>query len=225
MLASSGPIYTGANLPLSPSIAKVITVNGSLRSAAYRNRRSGLSASGMLVGDGASAPGISIFSISSTSPLARSNASTEMLGSPQFETYTTVSGFSCAIAATAFSALQIAGGARGGAFGAALHPVRRLRHVRDIDPRRPRPGQDARDVQIGDGEMLAEQIGLVRDRLVEHHQRPAEFALALVGQRRIALVLGQQRAVEHRGQHRRSISVIPQKLHCQVSASSSKRIG
>ena len=49
----------GVSLPLCGSIAKLTTVNGSLRSAAYRNRRSGLSASGMLVGDGSSAPGIS----------------------------------------------------------------------------------------------------------------------------------------------------------------------
>src|SRR4051794_21020849 len=163
MLASSGTLCRWVSLPLSGSIVKPTIVYGSLRSAAYRNRRSGLSASGMLVGEGSPAPGMSIFSISSTSPLARSSDSTEMLGSPQFETYTTVSGFSCAIAGRV-SALQIAGGARRRALGAALHPLRRLRHVRDIDPRRSRPGQNARDVQIRDGEMLAEQVGLVRDR-------------------------------------------------------------
>ena len=86
MLASSGALSRWVSLPLAGSIAKLTIVNGSLRSAAYRKRRSGLSASGMLVGDGSSAPGIATFSISSRSPLARSIDSTEMLGSPAFET-------------------------------------------------------------------------------------------------------------------------------------------
>ena len=114
------------------SIAKLAIVNGSLRSAAYRNRRSGLSASGMLVGDGSSAPGIGDFFDQldiALGAVERQHRDARIAGNSRHTRR--VSGFSCAIAATAFSALQIAGGARGGPFGAALHPVRRLRHVRE----------------------------------------------------------------------------------------------
>src|ERR1051325_556059 len=50
--------------------------------------------------------------------------------------------------------------------------------------------------------MFAEQVGLVRGGAVEHLERSRKVALALVGQCGVALVLGQQCAVEHRGQYR-----------------------
>jgi hypothetical protein len=71
MLASSGALPRCDSLPVALSTAKLATVKGSLRSAAYRKRRSGLSAKGILVGDGLSVPGIATLSINSSSPLAR----------------------------------------------------------------------------------------------------------------------------------------------------------
>src|SRR5207248_1685385 len=99
-------------------------------------------------------------------------------------------------------ALQLAGGARRWPLSAAFEPIGHLWHVTEVDPRRPRPGQDARDIEVSDREMLAEEIGRVRDCRVEHHQRPAELVLVLIGQFRVALVLGQQGAVEQRGEQR-----------------------
>src|SRR5437660_334756 len=72
-------------------------------------------------------------------------------------------------------ALQLAGGARRSPLSAAFEPIGHLWHVTEVDPRRPRPGQDARDIEVSDREMLAEEIGRVRDCRVEHHQRPAEL--------------------------------------------------
>ena len=73
-------------MPVPLSIAKLATVNGSLRNAAYRKRRSGLSASGMLVVDGLSLPGTGVLSIRSSSPLARFIASAQTSLLPALET-------------------------------------------------------------------------------------------------------------------------------------------
>src|SRR5205823_14970048 len=56
-------------------------------------------------------------------------------------------------------ALQLAGGARRWPLSAAFEPIGHLWHVTEVDPRRPRPGQDARDIEVSDREMLAEELG------------------------------------------------------------------
>src|SRR5437867_2484238 len=83
-----------------------------------------------------------------------------------------------AVRSAIWSALQVARGARRRPFGAALEPVGHFRDVRQVDARRPRPREDAGDVEVRDREMLAEQVGLVCHRGVEHHQRAAELAFA-----------------------------------------------
>ena len=84
MLSSSGASPRWLSRPFAASIAKLAMVNGSLRSAMWRKRRSGESAIGALVADDAA--GTAIVATGSSSPLSRSIARTLMSGPPAFET-------------------------------------------------------------------------------------------------------------------------------------------
>src|SRR5438105_1321126 len=99
-------------------------------------------------------------------------------------------------------ALELAGGAGGRALGAILQPFGDFREWRHVDPGRAGPGEDAGDVEIGDGEIGAEQVGGAAEHTVEHAERLRERFLGGVRCGEIAVALGIDRTVHHRGQHR-----------------------
>jgi len=70
--------------------------------------------------------------------------------------------------------LELAGGAGGGAFGAVLEPLGDLREWRQVDPGRTRPSEDAGDVEVGDGEMVAEKVGSATEHAIKHAERLGE---------------------------------------------------
>src|ERR1700730_16463339 len=98
-------------------------------------------------------------------------------------------------------ALELAGGAGGGTRGAILEPLGELRKSGKVDAGRARPGEDAGNVEIGDGEMVAEQIGRAGENAVEDAERLGKRLLGAV-RGEITLALGIDGAVHHRGQHR-----------------------
>ena len=53
--------------------------------------------------------------------------------------------------------LELAGGAGGRTLGAILEPLGEFREGGEVDLRWARPGKDAGDVEVGDGELPAEQ--------------------------------------------------------------------
>ena len=55
--------------------------------------------------------------------------------------------------------LELAGGAGRRPLGANPEPLGDLRHGRKVDLRRPRPGENAGDVEIGNRELVAKQVG------------------------------------------------------------------
>ena len=71
MLSCNGVVARWLSRPLAWSIAKLDAGNGSLRSAAIKTRLSGVTAIGMLVGDGLPVPGTDTLSSSVSPPLSR----------------------------------------------------------------------------------------------------------------------------------------------------------
>src|SRR5262249_38141059 len=73
-------------------------------------------------------------------------------------------------------ALQLPRGAGGRALGAGLEPFRD-----HVDLRGPRPGKDARDIEVCDGEAVAEQVGAAIACVIEHPQRLSQLFFGGVG--------------------------------------------
>src|SRR3984893_12621951 len=142
----------------------------------------------MLEGDGLSVPGTGTLWMRVSSPLSRFIASTacsclrrsihrppfredfppslsplrkrDAAGPRRRARVSTSSAASAALSPSPISfPLELAGGAGGRALGAVLQPLGSLWERRHIDPGRPRPGEDAGDVEVGDGEIAAEQMG------------------------------------------------------------------
>ena len=86
MLSASGVVATCASRPVARSIAKLDAGKSSLRNAAKMKRRSGVTAIGMLAGDGLSVPGTATLSIIVSSPLSRFIAKTPISLLPAFDT-------------------------------------------------------------------------------------------------------------------------------------------
>src|SRR6516164_2509718 len=54
--------------------------------------------------------------------------------------------------------------------GAVLEPLADLREGRHVNLRRTRPGEDAGDIEVGDGEAVSEQVRAVCEGAVEHFE-------------------------------------------------------
>ena len=72
--------------------------------------------------------------------------------------------------ATSFP-LQLPGRARCRPFGGILEPLGDLRERGHVDLRRARPGEDAGDIEVGNGEAIPEQVRAVVESAVEHFER------------------------------------------------------
>src|SRR5438128_5867915 len=78
-----------------------------------------------------------------------------------------------AIASPLF-ALQLPRAAGGRSLRAVFQPLGEFWHGRHVDLRRPRPGEDAGDIKVGDREIVTEQVRGAAERPVEHPERLGE---------------------------------------------------
>src|SRR5437868_5541902 len=98
--------------------------------------------------------------------------------------------------------LHLPGGACGRPLGAVLEPLGDFRKWTHVDLRGPRPRKDAGDVEVGDRETIAEQVGAADEGTIEDPKRLSQLLFGAVRCRGIALVLGKDRPVEQRRQYR-----------------------
>src|SRR5262249_1441328 len=99
-------------------------------------------------------------------------------------------------------ALHLANCAGGWALGAVLEPFGDPRERRDVDLRRPRPGEDGGDIEVSDREPVAEQTGGAAERAVEHPERLSQALLRVVRCRSIPISLRKDSTVEECRQQR-----------------------
>src|ERR1700757_1851736 len=92
--------------------------------------------------------------------------------------------------------LQLSSAARCRALGAGLEPFCDLGEWRHVDLSWPRPGKNARHVEVGNGEIHPEQVGAVGESTVEHLQGLRELLLGRIGSFGVALVLSKNSPVE-----------------------------
>src|SRR5271169_5990647 len=72
------------------------------------------------------------------------------------------------------SPLQLAGRARCRPFGAILEPLCDLRERGHVDLRRARPGENAGNIEVGNGETIPEQVAGATEDAFEHPKRLGE---------------------------------------------------